>query len=140
MESRSMKPISNHDKLTLSFQQVEQALVALKQMVDKPMQSDRSNIDACIQRFEFTVELFWKLLKRIIESRGGTPTYPKDVLREAFKGQLIHDESIWLRMLQDRNLTSHTYNQDLADEIYQRIKTYYPMIHETYDQLKIYQN
>ena len=54
MESCFMKKISHHEKLTLSFQQVEQALVALKQMVDKPMQSDRSNIDACIQRFEYT--------------------------------------------------------------------------------------
>ena len=134
-----MKKHSNHEKIALSFQQVNQALIALKQMVDKPMQSDRSNIDACIQRFEFTVELFWKLLKRIIESRGGTPTYPKDVLREAFKGQLIQDESVWLRMLQDRNLTSHTYNQDLADEIFERIKTYYPVFHETYEQLKTYQ-
>lgn len=133
-----MKKNSNHEKLALSFQQVDQALIALKQMVDKPMQSDRSNIDACIQRFEFTIELFWKLLKRIIESRGGTPTYPKDVLREAFKGQLIHDESIWLCMLQDRNLTSHTYNQDLADEIYTHIKAYYPVLHQTYEKLKIY--
>ena len=133
-----MKKNSNHEKLALSFRQVDQALIALKQMVDKPMQPDRSNIDACIQRFEFTIELFWKLLKRIIESRGGTPTYPKDVLREAFRGQLIHDESVWLRMLQDRNLTSHTYNQDLADEIYEHIKTYYPVLHETYEQLKAY--
>lgn len=138
MELCFMKKNEPNEKLTLSFQQVEQALIALKQMVDKPMQSDRSNIDACIQRFEFTIELFWKLLKRIIESRGGTPTYPKDVLREAFKGQLIQDESMWLSMLQDKNLTSHTYNEQLADEIYERIKTYYPVFHTTFEQLKAY--
>ena len=126
-----------NNKSKLSFDLVGKAIIALKQMVEKPMQVDRSNIDACIQRFEFTIELFWKLLKRILESKGQEATYPKDVLREAFKGMLINEEDVWLQMLEDRNKTSHAYNQDLADEIYNHITTnYYPILESTYLKLK----
>lgn len=148
-ESNPLKQAIDHDgvliykkddmnnKLELSFELVGKAIIALKQMVDKPMQSDRSNIDACIQRFEFTIELFWKLLKRILESKGQEATYPKDILREAFKGKLINDENAWLKMLEDRNKTSHAYNQDLADEIYTHITmNYYPILESTYLKLK----
>lgn len=53
-----------------AFEKTGKALNTLESMVNKPMQEDRGNIDACIQRFEFVIELFWKLLKRILESRG----------------------------------------------------------------------
>lgn len=122
--------------ITESFQQLTKALNALKVMLDKPMEQDRGNIDASIQRFEFCVELFWKYLKRIIESRGKEVSYPKDVLQEAYAGKLIDDESTWLQMLRDRNLTSHTYNEQLADEIYTHIKLlFYPVMKKTLDAL-----
>lgn len=125
-----------NNALTLAFQQTQLAIAALKQMVEKPMQDDRSNVDACIQRFEFTIELFWKLLRRILETKGIRVVYPKDVLRAAFSGQLIDNETQWLSMLNDRNQTSHTYNENLADEIYQHIKNYFPFIATTYATLR----
>jgi nucleotidyltransferase substrate binding protein (TIGR01987 family) len=123
------------EKLTLSFNLLQKALVALKQMVDKPMQADRSNVDACIQRFEFCVELYWKLLRRILETKGQEAVYPKDVLRAAYRGKLIDNEDLWIGMLIDRNQTSHTYNEKLADEIYGRIKQYYPLMSKTFQKL-----
>ena len=125
-----------NSRLELAFQQTGQAIAALKQMVEKPMQEDRSNVDACIQRFEFTIELFWKLLRRILETKGVVVLYPKDVLRAAFSGQLIDHETQWLGMLNDRNQTSHTYNEKLADEIYHRIQGYFSVIATTYATLR----
>ena len=113
------------EKLKRTHVQLEKALVSLKQMIDKPSQEDRSNIDACIQRFEFSVELFWKFLKRILEDKGLLVFYPKEVVREAYAGHLIENEALWLKMLQDRNLTSHSYNEELADEIFEHIPDYY---------------
>ena len=81
--------------------------------------------DSCIQRFEFSVELCWKFLKRILEDKGVEVVYPRDVIRTAFAGRLINDEALWLSMLDDRNLTSHTYDEDLADEIFAHIPAYY---------------
>ncbi|MCX7123564.1 MAG: HI0074 family nucleotidyltransferase substrate-binding subunit [Gammaproteobacteria bacterium] len=113
------------EKLKRTQAQLEKALIALKQMIDKPMQEDRSNIDACIQRFEFSVELFWKFLRRVLEGKGLLVLYPKEVIREAYAGGLIDNEALWLGMLQDRNLTSHSYNEELADEIFEHIPAYY---------------
>jgi len=123
-------------KLKLSHAKLKKALDALKVMVEKPMQEDRSNVDACIQRFEFSVELFWKYLKRLLEDKGLIVTYPKEILKEAFQGGLIEDESIWLQMLYDRNQTSHTYDEELADKIYKNIVSiYYPLMSRTFNSL-----
>ena len=118
-----------------TFATLGKALKALEVMVYKPMQEDRGNIDACIQRFEFAVELWWKLLKRLLAARGEEEVYPKDVLRSAFRGRLIDDEQAWLNMLRDRNLTSHTYDEALADQIYGRIRAYFPVMQATYARL-----
>ncbi|WP_316353807.1 HI0074 family nucleotidyltransferase substrate-binding subunit [Candidatus Trichorickettsia mobilis] len=125
----------SESKIKLAFVKLQKALYALEIIAVKPLQEDRSNIDATIQRFEFTIELFWKLLKSILESKGVEVLYPKDILREAYKGYLIDHEEQWLRMLKDRNLTSHTYDENLADIIYQRILTYVPLFKETYIKL-----
>jgi len=100
------------------------------------MQEDRGNIDATIQRFEFTVELFGKLLKHILESKGVQVQYPKDILKEAYKGYLIDNEEQWLQMLKDRNLTSHTYDEKLAHIIFNRTKDYIPILKSTFLKLK----
>ncbi len=63
------------------------------------MDEDRRNIDASIQRFEFTIDLFWKLLKAILETRNIEVTYSKEVLKAAYKGYLIDDEEVWLDMI-----------------------------------------
>jgi nucleotidyltransferase substrate binding protein (TIGR01987 family) len=126
----------NNVRLDTAFVTAEKAIKALKVALDKPMEEDLTNVDATIQRFEFSIELFWKFLKRILASKGIVVQYPKDVLREAYAGGLIDNESLWLSMLHDRNLSSHTYNQDLALEIYARIKTYYPVLALTTQNLK----
>lgn len=80
--------------------------------------------DATIQRFEFTVELFWKTLKRILENEKIDARTPKQVLRESYQVGLINDEEYWLMMLEDRNRSSHTYSEKAAKEVYGRIKKY----------------
>lgn len=112
---------------------LEKALVALKVMLDKPVDPDRANIDATIQRFEFTIELTWKFLKQVLLLKGINAKSPRDVLKEAYQIELINDEEIWLKMLNDRNLSSHTYDESLADEIYVNIKTYYPVLEEMFN-------
>lgn len=123
-------------KINEVFEKLGNAIDALEVTVNKPMQEDRTNIDACIQRFEFVIELFWNALKKILESRGQEATYPKDVLQAAYAGHLIDDDALWIQMLKDRNQTSHTYDAKLADKIYANIKTYFPVIKKTYLKLR----
>lgn len=118
------------------FLKVEKALKSLETALLKPMDADDLYLDATIQRFEFSIELLWKLLKLLLAEKGVEVVYPKDVLRESFAGKLIDDEQMWLAMLRDRNLTSHTYNEELAISIYTNIKRYYPVMASTVHRLK----
>ena len=73
--------------------------------------------DSSIQRFEFTFELFWKSLKAYAEESGLEAFSPRDSIRIAFQLGVIQESPEWFRMLEDRNLTSHTYNERTAREI-----------------------
>ncbi len=80
--------------------------------------------DATIQRFEFTFEVVWKTLKLYLERQGHECGGPRPTLKKAFAENLIsntHEADIWLRMLEDRNLTSHAYDAALASRIYGHI-------------------
>ena len=79
-----------------------------------------------IQSFEYTHELAWKTLKDFLEHRGTEALYgSKDVTRQAFSLGLIEHGDIWMDMIRDRNLTTHTYNEETAREIVETILNSY---------------
>jgi len=92
--------------------------------------------DAAIQRFEFTIELFWKSLKKILFYEKSEATTPRDTLSKAYQYKLIDNEKIWLEMLEDRNNTSHAYKEETAKIIFEHIKGYLPIFQSTYRILK----
>ncbi len=125
-----------NQKIKLRQDKLNKALIALETIINEPIDKNRANIDASIQRFEFVTELFWNYLKAILEEKGINAQFPKDVMKESYKGNLIDDEEIWLQMLKDRNATSHTYNEDLANQIYFRIKKdFAPVFRKNFDEL-----
>ncbi|MEI6350016.1 MAG: nucleotidyltransferase substrate binding protein [Verrucomicrobiota bacterium] len=80
--------------------------------------------DATIQRFEFTFEAVWKALKLYLERQGYECGGPRPTLKKAFSENLIDsskEADLWLQMLEDRNLTSHAYDETLANRIFQHI-------------------
>lgn len=80
--------------------------------------------DAAIQRFEFTFELAWKAISACARAEGLEARSPREALRVAHRLAWIYDDGLWLRMLDDRNRTSHIYNEAVADEIFARLGTY----------------
>lgn len=70
-----------------------------------------------IQAFEYCFELVWKIMKRLLESRGRTGNSPREVFRLAALEGLISDSEVWFGFLKKRNITVHTYNQDEAEEV-----------------------
>lgn len=82
-----------------------------------------------IKAFEYTYELAWNTMKDFLTYKGVTDIYgSRDSIRQAFSSGLIHDGDMWMDMLQSRNKTSHTYNEETAEEIAQAIqKQYYPL-------------
>lgn len=123
------------DKQSRAAKQFYKALQRLQEVLQHSSEQDSIIIDATIQRFEFTIELCWKAMKVRLYEEGIQATTPRSVLQEAFTVGWFDNETIWLRMLHDRNLTSHTYNEEQALEIYRRIPSYAVEMQELYDRL-----
>jgi len=96
--------------------------------------------EGVVQRFEYTYELAWKTLKDYLEASGLViaPVTPKQVIKEAFAAKLIADGVVWMRMLDHRNLLSHTYDRSVFDAAISAIEgDYLPVIGELYMRLKV---
>ena len=89
--------------------------------------------EGAIQRFEFTFELAWKVLKDKMEHDGLTidQISPRAVVRLAYQANYIDDAEVWLRMIGDRNLMSHTYDSAKFEAVLQSVaREYLPMLSE----------
>lgn len=84
--------------------------------------------EGLIQRFEYTHELAWKVMNDYAEYQGYTDVRDsRDAIRKALMIGLVEDKR-WMETIEDRNLTSHNYNNDVASEIYENIvHIYYPL-------------
>ena len=104
-----------NDRIT----QYENALLKLNEAVEIYNNDNKSiYVDAMIQRFEFTVELAWKMLKEYLAyEQLGEFSSPRSVIKESFKQNVIDDGEVWLDIIDDRNLTSHTYDELTANRI-----------------------
>ena len=96
----------NLDELSKVLVSLEEALTVEKTDISR---------DASIQRFEFCVELSWKSAKKVM---GTSATAPKQVIREMAQSGFIEDVEFWLKSIDQRNLSSHTYNEKLAEEVF----------------------
>jgi nucleotidyltransferase substrate binding protein (TIGR01987 family) len=110
-----------------SLKRLEEVLVEEKSITTR---------DAAIQRFEFTVELAWKAVQRFLREQKIVCRSPKECLKEAFKFGLIADDPRWLEMLEDRNLIVHTYNEEVADSVYDRLPKYLGILNFLKDKLE----
>ena len=100
-----------------------------KGRLEEALAEDLSNsllVDGTIQRFEFTIELYWKTLKQILDSEGIETKTPRETLKEAYQIGWINDEIAWLQMLKDRIETSHTNDEEATLRILRNIKEYFP--------------
>ncbi len=84
-----------------------------------------------IHFFEMAFELAWKLMKDYLEAQGFQVRSPKDAIKQAFQSELVADGQTWLDALEDRNLTVHTYDENTALEIEERIRAdYFPALRQ----------
>jgi len=89
--------------------------------------------DSVIQRFEFSVELAWKTSKKIM---GTATSAPKDVIREMAQSNYIQDVDRWLKAIDMRNLSSHTYKEDLAEQVFSFVQEFFPELQKLAEGLK----
>ena len=104
------------------FESLRKALLRFREALDQVKNPlDR---DGAIQRFEFCFELSWKCIRDAAGADGLSADSPKACFRVAFQQGWVDDEMGWLRVLEDRNISSHTYNEDLAVEIFDRLPSH----------------
>ncbi len=97
---------------------LKKALKSLELAITQPL--NEFTRDSVVQRFEFTFELSWKSLKRYLEfDRQIADDSVRGILREAHQRQLISNIDQWFAFQKSRNLTSHTYNEETAKEVYE---------------------
>lgn len=102
------------------------ALSRLREALEKDI-TDDIIIDGIIQRFEFTFEQSWKVMKLYLEDQGilDEALAPRSTIKVAFKHNIISNGDLWIEMMLDRNRTSHMYDETTAKNIVERIKKVY---------------
>jgi len=101
------------DKFESAFTKVEQAAGRVVDDLDR---------HGVIKRFEFTFELLWKTTKIFLEYEGFPCVGPRSCIKEGVRRELLLEGEVLLDMLEDRNQSSHIYDEHTAEEIFQRIK------------------
>lgn len=121
MSTKDIRWIQRFNHFIKALKQLRDAVMLAK---ERPLsQLEKQEL---IQAFEFTHELAWNTLKDFLEESGVQNLYgSRDATREAFKTGLIKNGEVWMNMIQSRNLTSHTYDETVADEIASAIQNSY---------------
>lgn len=83
--------------------------------------------EGVVQRFEYTFELAWKTLKDYLVHNGVAfdQITPRSVIKQAFAAKIIDDGQTWIDMLEQRNLMSHTYDNEKLDTVFRAISGRY---------------
>jgi nucleotidyltransferase substrate binding protein (TIGR01987 family) len=117
------------DSFNTAFNKLEEAIIKEKKKADsrdKDAPILKLLKDGVIHRFEYTHELAWNVMKDFLVHAGNTTIFgSKDATREAFAAGLIMNGDVWMDMIKSRNKTSHTYNEETADEIFMKIVDQY---------------
>ncbi len=129
------------DLINLKHKKQQQFQKALKSLNEVLNIKEKNAIirDSSIQRFEYTSELFWKMLKEILKDEYGIIAMsPKSVIRECVSQQIFSakDGELFIEMMNDRNRTSHAYEESIAEEIESKLPEYSEEMKEVWEEMK----
>ena len=123
------------------FANYEKALNLLKEAVET-YNADSLEIikEGTIQRFEFTHELAWHVMKDyLVEEGHQNITGSKSATRQAFSVNLIENGQVWMDMIESRNTTVHAYDLTILEEEYNKIvNLYFPLLMDFYSKMKTF--
>lgn len=117
-----------NEKTKQSIENLKRAFSRLGDAIKTPAEQNSLLIDGTIQRFEFCIELFWKMLRRALLESGVESGTPREASQKAYQAKWLNDEQLWIQMLQDRNRASRVYEEEIAQEIFSRVPQYYEIM------------
>lgn len=113
----------------ISAKEFEKALATLKEAISFADSFQIGSVeyriarDACIQRFEYCIELSWKVSMKLL---GSTTKFAKPAIREMARGDLIDSAETWLGFIEARNDSSHSYDEEVAAKVFAQIQAFVP--------------
>jgi nucleotidyltransferase substrate binding protein (TIGR01987 family) len=114
------------------FQNFEKAFLLLERTLEikKPSEAEKGGL---IQFYEMAFELAWKLMKDYLDELGFTVNSPREAIKQAFQSGIIEEGQGWIDALEDRNITTHTYDEATAEKVVSTIRAFYfPMLRQFY--------
>lgn len=134
MDKQEIRWVQRLDSFRKAFRRMKEAVKSVSIYSVKTIESELL-LDALIQRYEFTHELAWKLMKDYLEYMGISRIVgSRDAIRYALQNGLIDDDR-WMDSIVDRNITSHNYDQEIAIEIAGRIISIYQPLFDKFLQV-----
>lgn len=124
-------------KSELNLQALKQALATLEEGLAQPPKNPLER-DGVIQRFEYTFELCWKMVRKCLLALGKpeVSTSPKLLIRTAFSEGWIHSVELWFEFLEARNESTHTYDQRRSDWVYSVASRFPKEVHHLIEKLE----
>jgi nucleotidyltransferase substrate binding protein (TIGR01987 family) len=126
--------------LGISVEELSKASNSLLQSFELMSQSNLQDIaiqlalrDACIQRFEYCIELAWKTSMKVL---GSQTQAAKPAIREMARNNLITNPELWLSFIDSRNETSHAYDEDIAKKVFLNIQNFIPEVQKLIKKLQ----
>lgn len=109
----------------INFTALDDALKTFEDAIKSPPKSELER-DGVIQRFEYTFELCWKSIRKLLleQGRNDVSSSPKPLFRDAHQENFITELDCWFRYVEARNRTSHTYNKKTAEEVFADIQDF----------------
>ena len=117
------------------FENFDKSYKLLNKYAKQPITTELERA-GIIQFFEMTFELAWKVLKDYLEAQEYLVKSPRETVKQAFQIGLIDNGHVWMDALSNRNLTTHTYDEELANKMTNEIITMYlPELDKMYEKL-----
>ena len=138
MEEKDIRWIQRFSNYRKALAQLKKAVfIVSSQWENNDDDKDKLMEEGLIQRFEYTHELAWKVMKDYLEYQGVNDVIgSRDAIRQTLQVGIISDER-WMDSIRDRNLTFHNYDDDTAQSIVANIiNIYYPLF-EDYKQVML---
>lgn len=124
------------ETLKYKSEEFNKALKTLEESLAGNFRADKMIRDAAVKRFEYSAELCWKTIKVFLEIKFGEVLMsPKECFRALRKYELLSDAETeqLLKMVDDRNLAAHTYNEKFVDELSGRLADYYAVMRKVFE-------
>jgi nucleotidyltransferase substrate binding protein (TIGR01987 family) len=121
---------------SIDFTALNNALKTFEEAIQSNPTSELER-DGTIQRFEYTFELCWKSIRKLLLELGrqDVSSSPKPLFRDAHQENLISDINLWFKFIDARNRTSHTYNKITAQQVFEDIKSFGPHARDLLEKL-----